>query len=139
MEVGQRVCYIREDTERAKETGFFPPIGTHGTVMEIDKDGLRVRWDSGTRGDGNWWCDFEDVEKVYHYRVEVLIGTHRFSRNCDTAKMALEALNDIFTEMPKTKRSDIDFKQILAEMESGERITYNECPIAICRVNGEGV
>lgn len=138
MEVGQRVRYICEDTESAKATGFFPPIGTHGTVMEIDEDGLRVQWDSGTRGDGDWWCDFEDVEKVYHYRVEVLIGTYRFSRNCDTAKMALKALNDIFTEMPK-KRNAIDFNQILAEMESGKRISYNECPIAICRVNGEGV
>lgn len=139
LKIGKRVRYIHEDTERSKATGFFPPIGTHGTVIDMDENGLEVKWDSGTMGDGEWWCDFEDVEEVYHYRVEVLIGNFRFSCNCNTAEMSLVALNGIFNAMPNTKRSDIDFKQILAEMESGERISYNKCPIAICRINGEGV
>jgi hypothetical protein len=137
LNIGSRVRYIHESTEEEKKMGFYPPIGTHGTVTKIDKGGLRVQWDSGTIGDGDWWCEFEDVEEAYRYRVEVLIGTFRFSRNCYTAEMALDALNDIFNAMPSTKKNDVDFKQILAEMEAGERISYNECPIAICRINGE--
>lgn len=137
MKIGDRVRYIRYDTEETKASGYFPPIGTHGTVMEIDEDGPCVKWDSGTIGDGEWWCDFKDVENVYYYRVEVLIGNYCFSLNCCTAEMVLDALNGIFNVMPNTKRNDVDFKKILAEMESGERISYNECPIAICRINGE--
>jgi hypothetical protein len=139
LNIGSRVRYIHENTEYEKATGYYPPIGTHGTVMDMDEYGPFVKWDSGTMGDGEWWCDFEDVENVYHYRVEVLICTYRFSCNCYTAEMALDALNGIFNAMPNTKRSDIDFQQILAEMESGERISYSECPIAICRMNGERV
>jgi hypothetical protein len=139
LKIGDRVRYIHEDTEEAKATGFFPPIGTHGTVMEISEDGPRVQWDSGTRGDGDWWCYFEDVEKVYHYRVEVLIGTRRFSCVCSNTDEVYDALCDIFLELTRTKKEYVDYKGILAEMESGERISYNECPISICRINGEGV
>jgi hypothetical protein len=139
LKIGDRVRYIHIDDEEKKATGYFPPIGTHGTVMDMDEYGPLVKWDRDTRGNGKWWCALKDVENVYHYRVEVLIGTYRFSRNCNTAEMALDALNGIFNAMPNTKRNDVDFKQILAEIESGERISYNECPISICRIHGTGV
>jgi hypothetical protein len=103
----------------------------------MNKGGLMVKWDSGTKGHGEWWCNYEDVEPAYRYLVEVLIGHLRFSTHCYTAEMALEALNCIFESMPNTKRNDVDFKKIIDEMESGERISYNECPICICRINDE--
>lgn len=136
MKIGDRVCYIHNDTEAAKETGWYPTIGTHGTVVDADATGYQVKWDNGAL-DGEWWCDFDDVKEVYHYCVEVLIGTRRFACDCNDAESALEALNDIFNAMPHTKRNGVNFKVILDEMESGERISYNVCPIAICRINGE--
>ena len=63
MKLGTRVKYIRIDTEDDKETGYYPPVGTFGTVVGIDNTGVRVKWDSGTK-DGCWWCSFEDVENV---------------------------------------------------------------------------
>lgn len=76
LKVGDRVRYIREDTEEDKATGFFPPIGTLGTVHNIDHDALHgvenmlVAWDKGTKGDGIWWCYATDVEKVEGYKNE---------------------------------------------------------------------
>ena len=69
MEVGMRVRYIHEDSECDKRTGFFPPIGTFGTVERVDdrrkgKEQVLVQWDSGTIGDGKWWCYWTDVEVV---------------------------------------------------------------------------
>ena len=137
MEIGARVRYIHHDTEADKASGHYPPIGTFGTVINVEADGLRVKWDEGTKGDGKWFCNHEDVELVYHYIVEVLIGTRRFSCNCDTAESVLDALAEIFTEFPRHKRDGVDFEKIINEMESGKRISYNECPIRICRINGE--
>ena len=34
MEVGTRVRYIRIDDEEYKESGFYPPVGTLGTVKK---------------------------------------------------------------------------------------------------------
>lgn len=69
MEVGTRVRYIHEDSEHDKRTGFFPPIGTFGTIEKfnhfpLDKDQILVQWDSGTIGNGRWWCYCTDVEIV---------------------------------------------------------------------------
>lgn len=69
MKVGMRVRYIHEDSEHDKRTGFFPPIGTFGTVKKIDsgpvgKEQIYVHWDSGTIGNGTWWCYWTDVEIV---------------------------------------------------------------------------
>lgn len=69
MEVGMRVRYIHEDSEVDKRMGFFPPIGTFGTVERVDfssrgKEQVLVQWDSGTIGDGRWWCYWTDVEAV---------------------------------------------------------------------------
>lgn len=69
MEVGMRVRYIREDSEKDKLLGYYPPIGTLGTVEKFDnrvkgEESILVQWDSGTRGDGRWWCYCTDVEIV---------------------------------------------------------------------------
>ena len=36
IEVGDKVRYIAEDTDEAKESGFYPPKGTIGVVIGID-------------------------------------------------------------------------------------------------------
>jgi hypothetical protein len=69
MQAGMRVRYTHEDTEYDKRMGFFPPIGTLGTVEKVDpgpkgKEQILVQWDSGTIGDGKWWCYWTDVEIV---------------------------------------------------------------------------
>ena len=66
IEIGSRVKYIREDTEFDKERGWYPPIGTHGTVKEIYEEDIRVQWDYGTRDDGLWFCGHTDVEEIYN-------------------------------------------------------------------------
>ena len=69
MKEGTRVRYIHEDNEHDKRTGFFPPIGTLGIVEKLDlrrkgREEVLVQWDSGTIGDGRWWCYCTDVEEV---------------------------------------------------------------------------
>lgn len=64
LKVGSRVRYIHEDSDDDKESGFYPPIGTLGTITYIDKDSIQVKWDEGTEGDGIWWCELECVEEV---------------------------------------------------------------------------
>ena len=75
MKVGARVRYICEDSEYYKRSGFFPPIGTFGTVEKVDpgprgKVQILVQWDSGTIGNGRWWCYWTDVEVVEGEEVE---------------------------------------------------------------------
>lgn len=137
MEIGNRVYYVREDDEDDKKSGWYPPVGTHGTVVDMNETGYRVQWDQGVKLYSAWWCNFDDVKEVFHYRVEVLIGSYRFSRECSNADEVYDVLCDVFSELPSTTKEWIDYKAILAEMESGQRISYNECPIAICRINGE--
>jgi hypothetical protein len=64
MEIGARVKYIHIDDELDKKSGFYPPIGTFGTVTEVDGDSIMVKWDNGTKGDGEWICGVNDVEEV---------------------------------------------------------------------------
>lgn len=69
MKVGTRVRYIREENALYKASGFYPPIGTLGTVKDTDvckkgEEQIFVAWDSGTIGDGVWWCYESDVEVV---------------------------------------------------------------------------
>ena len=73
MKIGDRVEYIHIDTGYDKETGFYPPIGTYGTVVDIDKTGIRVKWDSGTKYEGIWWCTYEDVEEIQDDKPNELI------------------------------------------------------------------
>ena len=62
MNIGDRVRYIHKDTKDDKKTGYYPPVGTLGNVIDMDGDGPYVKWDSGTKGSGEWWCNYEDVE-----------------------------------------------------------------------------
>ena len=61
--IGDRVRYISIDSEDDKATGFYPPVGTCGIVVDVDEGGLMVKWGNGTK-DGEWWCCFDDVEVV---------------------------------------------------------------------------
>lgn len=72
MKVGTRVRYIHVDSEESKNSGYYPPIGTLGTVLDICKNDILVRWDSGTKGDGEWWCDVSDVEEAINNDRETL-------------------------------------------------------------------
>lgn len=63
---GTRVRYIHMGTIEERTSGFYPPIGTCGTVVYGD-DGdntIQVKWDEGTDGDGIWWVETEYVEEV---------------------------------------------------------------------------
>ena len=61
---GTRVRYIRMDTADERLAGYYPPIGTLGTIFTVDNDCYEVKWDSGTDGDGIWWCEHDNVEEV---------------------------------------------------------------------------
>jgi hypothetical protein len=65
IEVGSRVKYIRNDTPEDRASGFYPPRGTLGKVVEVFEDTVRVQWDFYTKGNGLWFCGYEDVEVVY--------------------------------------------------------------------------
>ena len=71
--IGSRIKYIREDNTDDKSTGYYPPIGTRGTVIDSYSDGnIEVRWDKGTKGEGIWWCFISDVEEVQMNDIELL-------------------------------------------------------------------
>ena len=63
IEVGSRAKYTKVDTEDDRNSGYYPPIGTLGTVVYADDFGYRVKWDEGTNGDGTWYCDSTDVKE----------------------------------------------------------------------------
>ena len=75
IEVGSRVKYIHVDTKEDIKTGFYPPIGTCGTVNTIAGKTIEVVWDSGTKGNGVWWCESEDVEET---DTKVKVGEVRY-------------------------------------------------------------
>ena len=69
IEVGDKVRYIAEDTDEAKESGFYPPKGTIGVVIGIDPaDDIapyHIKWPEGTtKDDGCWYVGREDIELV---------------------------------------------------------------------------
>ena len=69
IEVGNKVRYIAEDSEDAKETGYYPPKGTIGVVIGIDQDDdiapYHIKWPAGTtKWDGCWYVDRENIELV---------------------------------------------------------------------------
>ena len=72
VKVGDRVRYINDcDTEEQKCSGFYPPVGTWGTVTDVDeeKEVVRVQWDSGTKP-GTWWVRETDIA-VLIYKEDV--------------------------------------------------------------------
>lgn len=67
IKVGDKVRYIAEDSKEDKESGFYPPRGTIGTVLWIcsDADQLYIRWpERTTKGGGCWYTEKESVELV---------------------------------------------------------------------------
>jgi hypothetical protein len=64
LKAGSRVRYNRKDNAEDIETGFYPPIGTCGTVVRAYPKDIEVKWDKGTKGDGIWWCKPTDVVEV---------------------------------------------------------------------------
>lgn len=66
IKVGSRVRYNRIDNESDIATGYYPPIGTCGTVVKIGVNpiDIEVEWDSGTKDNGVWWCETTDVVEV---------------------------------------------------------------------------
>lgn len=60
---GSRVMYIREDHPETKSLGYYPPVGTYGTVISVENRDILVRWDKGTIP-GAWWCALNSVIKV---------------------------------------------------------------------------
>ena len=64
MQIGDRVRYTHVNSELEASLGYYPPTGTLGTIVKVDEDGIMVKWDSGTKGNGEWYCDFEDVVEV---------------------------------------------------------------------------
>lgn len=67
IEIGDKVRYITEDTEESKESQFFPPKGTIGTVIGIEDDAVpyHIRWPEGTtKWNGCWYVSREDIELV---------------------------------------------------------------------------
>ena len=67
IEIGDKVRYIAEDSEDAKETGYYPPKGTIGVVIRIEDDAAPylIRWPDGTtKSDGFWYAGKEDIEAL---------------------------------------------------------------------------
>ena len=64
IKVGSRVKYVKVNTEEDQATGYYPPIGTLGTVKIAGEDNCLVKWDKGTNGDNTWWCDLVDIERA---------------------------------------------------------------------------
>lgn len=67
IKVGDKVRYIAEDSREDKESGFYPPKGTIGTVLWVgnDSDQCHIQWPMGTtKGGGCWYTEKESVELV---------------------------------------------------------------------------
>lgn len=62
--VGDIVKYVHEDNEEDKASGYYPPIGTLGTIVSFWDDdfsqGIEVLWDEGTMP-GSWWVERGDI------------------------------------------------------------------------------
>ena len=65
LKVGSIVRYNRKDNAEDIESGFYPPIGTRGTIVTVGLgNDIEVQWEHGARGDGIWWCETKDVIEV---------------------------------------------------------------------------
>ena len=107
---GTRVKYIHIDTPEDKETGFYPPIGTLGTVVYVDNDNsIEVKWDKGTDGDGVWWCEKSNVVIVpFQNSVERLISElmlrEEFAR---TQLTQLSRIAQVIIELGYVKKEEL--------------------------------
>lgn len=69
IEIGDKVRYIAEDPKEDKESGFYPPKGTIGTVIGInsifDVAPYLIQWPEGTtKWNGRWYVEKENIELV---------------------------------------------------------------------------
>ncbi len=72
IEIGDKVRYITEDPEDIKETGYYPPKGTIGTVIGIDSifavAPYLIQWPEGTtKWNGRWYVEKENIELVENF------------------------------------------------------------------------
>lgn len=75
MRIGDLVCYIREDNEREKKLGSYPPIGTIGRIIGSDDCCVRVQWPKGTtNGNSIWLCNIKDVKLVHTINGWLMAG-----------------------------------------------------------------
>lgn len=90
LKAGSRVRYNRIDNAEDIETGFYPPIGTRGTIVTIGSgNDIEVKWEHGARGDGIWWCATKDVIEV-EFSLKDLI-----EEKVDEIFLAYQNANDI--------------------------------------------
>ena len=66
MKLGARVCFVNGWDKCKANSGFYPPVGTLGTVTWVNAadNTIEVQWDGGVLVTGKWWCNAEDVEIV---------------------------------------------------------------------------
>lgn len=67
IKVGDKVRYITEGSIEDKESGFYPPKGTIGTVLWTESDSVccQVKWPEGTtKWSGRWYVEKENIELV---------------------------------------------------------------------------
>lgn len=69
IKVGDKVRYIAEDSEDAKETEYYPPKGTIGVVIGIENiyraAPYLIQWPKGTtKLNGCWYVRREDIEVI---------------------------------------------------------------------------
>lgn len=67
IKIGDKVRYIAEGSIENKESGFYPPKGTIGTVIWAGSDSIvcQVKWPEGTtKWNGRWYVEKKSVELV---------------------------------------------------------------------------
>lgn len=69
IKVGDKVRYIAEDSIEDKESGYYPPKGTIGTVIGIEyldcPAPYLIQWPEGTtKWNGRWYVEKENIELV---------------------------------------------------------------------------
>ena len=84
---GSRVRYVRQDTE-LNNSGFYPPIGTLGTVKQVDDDDYLIKWDKGTSDPGEWYCEHEAVEEEIKMKFNIDDYKGKYVMHCKTQEEA---------------------------------------------------
>lgn len=67
IKIGDKVRYIAEGSIENKESGFYPPKGTIGTVIWSGSDSIvcQVKWpEETTKWNGRWYVEKKSVELV---------------------------------------------------------------------------
>lgn len=67
IKVGDKVRYIAEDSIEDRDSRFYPPKGTIGTVLWTGSDSVccQVKWPEGTtKWNGRWYVEKKNIELV---------------------------------------------------------------------------